>query len=283
MVTRAADGSTQPLRTAELERVDGSDRKVPAPAVARAVKVVEALAVRPSTLGQLSRDLSVAKSSVYDVVSTLIACGWVDAVSGGYALSQRFFDVSRWLGQRQSLISAFRPAAKSMVERAGETVWLGVLEGDQVVYLDSEEGTHAIRYVTASPNHVPAHATALGKVMLAYESVEQVRSRLSGRLSPVTARTASTLADLENEFAEIRAAGYGLDLGELDADMRCVAAPIRGSDGQVIASISMAGPAFRFEKLFAEYIETICDAAAGMSIQLGFSSENELPPARYRW
>ena len=93
---------------------------------------------------------------------------------------------------------------------------------------------------------IPLHATASGKIFLAHRTPEQIEAYLNRPLERYTERTLAEPSALRAHLAEIRAQGYGWTHGEYEEQIIGVAAPVKGSNGQVVACINVCGPSFRF-------------------------------------
>lgn len=258
-----------------------NDIHVPSPAVARAVKALESLVAEPKTLSSLSRELEIPKSSLHGIVTTLISQGWITTSdSGRLELGERLYDVGVLYGRSHRLVRTFRDIARRAVEETGETTFLGMLTGRNVEHLARVDGTQRLRFVVREGELVPAHATALGKVILAHrESSEIVRIFGSELLPAVTPRTVTRLTHLERQFALIREQGFALDLGEADADLHCVAAPVWDATDTVIASVAIAAPALRLSSRLTTFTDVVRGIALTISRQLGYEGDGFNNPA----
>ncbi len=126
----------------------------------------------------------------------------------------------------------------------------------------------------------PAYCTGLGKALLAFSDVEQVRALLApATLARCTDTTIVTLDDLMQHLAEGRQRGYVVDREEHEADICCVAAPLVGRDGTIVAAISVAGPASRLGPIEDNrpVISGVLVAARAISAALGYR-RSDWPP-----
>jgi len=129
------------------------------------------------------------------------------------------------------------------------------------------EGGQLVRLFTAPGSRAPLHATGVGKVFLAYRGVPE-----GLRLIPFTPHTKTRLAELLQELGEVRAQGYALDNEEKELGVRCVAAPVFGPSGEVVAAISLSAPASRLSLEAARRLAPrVMAAAQRASLRLGFS------------
>ena len=242
----------------------------PSPSVARAVKVLESLAVEPSTLSKLSRELEIPISSLHNIVTTLTEQGWLEDDNGLLVLGQKLFQTGVLYGHNRGLVLAFRDVARRVVRETGETTWLGLLMERDVLHLVRIDGTRPLRYVVEEGESLPAHASALGKILLAQKEPAELRKIFGSDLPALTRNSITKLSELENHLRETREQGYALDKGEVDEDLHCVAAPIRDSTGGVIAGISIAGTAARFSEYLPMYTTIVLDVALAISRRLGY-------------
>lgn len=254
--------------------------RVRSPSVARAVKVLESLAAEPSTLSELSRTLNIPKSTLHSIVTTLIAQGWIEDEGGVLILGQELFRTGVLYGRNRGLVVAFRDIARRVVRQTGETTWLGLLVGRDVLHLARVDGTQPLRYVVEEGERLPAHSTALGKIVLAEKQPDELRDIFGSETLPaLTSHTITQLSELEEHLHEVHQQGYALDKGEVDADLYCVAAPVRDATGRVIAGVSVAGPSNRFSEYLPTYTTTILETALDISRRLGYE-EHELTAVR---
>jgi DNA-binding IclR family transcriptional regulator len=143
-----------------------------------------------------------------------------------------------------------------------------------VIYLEKLHGHHAIGLMSSQVGgRLPAYCTSLGKVLLAYRDPERVRARFEySEFHRYTDRTIQNVAELMHHLAQVHRQGYSLDRGEHEPEVRCVAAPIFDISGQVIAAVSVSGPASRLEPLDLnqKLIGQTLQAAQAISTRLGY-------------
>jgi IclR family acetate operon transcriptional repressor len=146
-------------------------------------------------------------------------------------------------------------------DRLGETINLGVLDGNRVVYVEILESNKAVRLAARRGDRDPIHSTALGKAIASRLSSDAVVAILAAEGMPK--RTSKTLTDEAGYLAEldkVRAQGYAFDLGENEEDGRCIAVPFRNS--RVLAAISLSAPAARMgDGLMADVAGELMSAA----------------------
>ncbi len=220
--------------------------------LAKGIKLIEVLADTGRAMGvsELSRALGLDKSTVYRLLITLKSRGYVeqDPETRKYAVGPRMIAVSsRVLGNNDVYLQA-RPVMKRLLQETRETVHLGMLMEDQVMYIAQEISPEVVSVNTEIGQREPLHCTAVGKALVAFlaeEEREAILRRLDFRR--YTSRTITDPERFRAHCEEIRALGYAVDDEELHPGVRCIAAPIRGYDGGVMASLGISGPTTRLQ------------------------------------
>jgi IclR family KDG regulon transcriptional repressor len=218
-------------------------------AVARAFSLLDRLSRDPSlSLEQLSRDVHLAKATAHRLLLTLHALGCVRRDERDrWALTLKLFNTGSRALDHLDLYAAARPVAKELAEHLGETVHMGVLEGDAAVYVLKVESKHTIRMFSRVGRRIPLYCTAIGKVLLAHADAEERAAALrSMRLAALTPRTLTSRVALEAELDKVRRQGFAVDDEEHEHGIRCIGAPVFGHTGEVVAALSASWPTFRF-------------------------------------
>ena len=246
-----------------------------APAVEAALSILETLGtVHSLGVTELARKLGLGKSSVYRLLATLVRCGYVEKTpqTDRYQLTYRLFAVGSPAADRFGLREAAHPVMERLAAETGETVNLGMLDGARVVNLHKVESRHMLRMHMEVGGGVPAHATALGKVLLAALEPSNLTQRLGGqRLTRLTRRTIGDRATLRRMLARVREQGFALDDEECSLGLRCVAAPILDHRGAVVAALSISGPIQRLSHAtLTGMAEDTRAAALEVSRRLGY-------------
>jgi len=243
-----------------------------------ALSILETLGgVHEMSLTELARKLGLGKSSVYRLLVTLARRGYVEKnpQSERYRLTYRLFAVASPAADRFGLREAAHPIMERLAAHTGETVNLGVLDGTRVLNLHKVESRHLLRMHLTVGSGVPAHATALGKVLLAALEPDELARRLRGRrLERLTRRTVGDRSALRSALARVHEQGFAVDDEECSLGLRCVAAPILDRRGLVVAALSISGPTQRFpQTTLSRLTEVVQAAARELSHRLGYSIE----------
>lgn len=232
------------------------------------------------TLPELSRAVAVPKGTLYRLLETLCAEGFLEeGEAGAYVLGVRAFEVgSAYLAQLDFPQTA-RRALEELAATCRETASLGVLSHGEIVYVAIERAQREIGIQSQIGTRHPAHCTALGKVLLADLSDDEVTRLLEGAGMPArTEYTITSPAGMLAELQGVRQRGYAIDNEERAYGVKCVAAPIRNADGRAIGAISASGPAFRVTaETLPALIGSVVAAATSASLRQGYRAPSAAP------
>jgi IclR family transcriptional regulator, KDG regulon repressor len=252
--------------------------------VAKTFAVVDALAQTESgaRITELSRKLKQPKATVFRILFTLQKLGYTEKNQSteAYQLTDQMEVFTRH-GIRRTLRRTARPFLERLLGRFEQTVNLGVLDQDQILYVEILEGLRSIRMAATVSTYAPIHSTALGKAILAYLDVSQAERLLKERpLTRFTPKTLTSLPFLLNHLKKVRQRGYAVDNEETEVGARCVAATIFDSLGRPFAGISVSGPTSHMKTGQLEEVATaVREACRKISRQMGVVSA---PVARPR-
>ena len=228
--------------------------------VAKALIILNVLAEhqREMSLGDIAKEMQMAKSTAYGLLATLRDFGYIDQspLDGKYRLGIRLFEVGNIVANRWDVRQVAAPFIQTLVDELGETVHLVVLDKGEVLYIDKRESSKlSLRIVSQVGTRLPTHCTGVGKVFLANLPIDEVRRIITTKgLTRYTKNTITNLSRLEEELNLVRRQGYAMDNEEIMESLRCVAVPLRDHTGKVCAAISVSGPVSRFD---GEQLETI--------------------------
>jgi DNA-binding IclR family transcriptional regulator len=224
------------------------------------------------TLTQLSRSLGMHRTTLFRILGTLQARGYVSRQPDGdrYRLSVRVLSLASALLQDLDIRHVARPSLEALCADTRELVHLVVLDRGEVVTVERVDGGQAVSPRSAIGARRPAYCTAAGKAILAYLPDAEVNEMLERGMESFTPRTITRPAALLQQLAEVRERGYAWDGEEYLEGVRCVAAPVFGIEGKVAGSVSLAAPAMRtpWERLW-QFGEQVHVAAEEISRRLG--------------
>jgi IclR family KDG regulon transcriptional repressor len=218
--------------------------------LAKGLKMLEAVARSdgPRGVSELGRELGMTRSNAHRLLQTLSALGYVrhDKALGQYETTLRLFELGSAVISRRDIRTISQPLMQELRQRVDENVILSVRDGCEVVVLDRVEGTRTLRTYTPLGSRNPMHCSSAGKVLLAHAPDDVVGAVLQ-TLEKFTPRTITSKAKLLAELARIRTQGHAIAQADWRDDVGGVAAPIRQSDGVVVAALSVSGPIGRFK------------------------------------
>ena len=246
--------------------------------VSRALDILEAFAVGQEGLGvtELSRKLKLHKNNVFRLLATLETRGYVeqDKETGNYRLGMKTFEVASVFLHHLGLVKQAHAALEQLAAETTETAYLAVLEGPWVVCVDMVETTHAVRVVPYLGQRLPAHATALGKVQLAFRPQDEIEQLWKQHeTTAVTPRTLTDAGRLGEELARVAAQEFTLEDEEAAPGVRGVAAPVRDYQKRVVGAVGVVGPVSRLslERLQGDLVSRVRAAAQTVSRRLGYA------------
>jgi DNA-binding IclR family transcriptional regulator len=222
---------------------------------------------------ELGRKLGVHKATASRLIATLAERGFVerDPLTEKFRLGYGLISLAGSAVGGNDLVRAARPILDELAERTTETVNLGVLTGDSVVYVDQITGTRAIVSVSWVGRRTPLHCTSNGKVILAVSTEVERERLLRSPLTKLTPKTITDVRKLRAQLEEIRVRGYAQTMEELEEGLNAVSAPVRGMNGELVAALSVSGPAFRMRPVDLPRMGKLtAEAARAISRRLGY-------------
>lgn len=230
--------------------------------VTRVAAILEAAAAAPDglRLGTLRELLNAPKSSVHGLVKGLVAVGYLAERDGRYTLGPAMTTVAA--AARPTVVDMARAPMEKLHRQFDETVMLGSMTGETLVYLDTIESTQAIRY---SPPKVRRHfenPSSMMKLHLAERTPEQLDDYLLARISVPQRRK-----ELSAELAAVRERGVAFNRGDTFPDLSAAAIGLT-ERGKLVACIAVGGPSPRVNPLLDEIAAALSEAAAEISQHL---------------
>ena len=202
-------------------------------------------ATDPPLLGELARAHNLAKSTTSRLLTALERQGLIQRDrNGAFFAGHILTSFAHEQSQDSVLVARMRPVLEVLAQKTGETANLAVRGNGFVNLIDQVDGHYLLGATNWIGKQVPYHASALGKILLAYSVVPLPTGRLERR----TAMTITSKAALLKELAKVRRVGYAIIVDELEAGLVAISAPIRELDGRVIGAISISGPSPRLNR-----------------------------------
>lgn len=257
-------------------------------AVERVTKVLKALCQSQHGLGVKEASLTsgIPRSTVHRILNALTDAGLArqDPENKRYYPGAAILELSVQMLNGMEVRTAALPHLRELRDKLQETVFLSVFDGNRCVCVEKVDGALSLRYFVAVGRHMPTHASAASKAILAYEE-ESVRDRILAACD-FARFTQYTLPDREALLADLettRQRGYGLCLEEIEIGVNAVSVPIFGMWGAPIASISVVGPVARLnDEFFATAVPVMTEAASRISAAMGAAATAPVTPRRRR-
>jgi len=214
-------------------------------------------------------------STTHRLLATLETEGFLERSPGTahYRLAMKMFELGSIVLHRMELNLVGTPVLARLATTTEETTYLSVLSANSVLCVSRIEGIRHLRsQFLEVGRHLPLHAGAASKVLLAYQPPEQAARLLSQQgLTPFTDRTITDPKDVLAALDQVREQGYALSDEEITHGITAIAAPVRDYTATVIAAVSLSGAAERFSVPFRQQlIEQVLDAASQISMRLGY-------------
>ena len=196
----------------------------------------------------------------------------VNRESGRYRFGLGLYELGLAAVSRLDVSQCAPPFLESLVAETGESASLGIFEDPEVVHILRVESQQPLRLPSLAGRRSPAYCTGIGKAVLAHLDPDRLEQYLGEvRLHPRTPRTITSVEALRADLRKVRARGWSLDDEEIFPGLRCVAAPVFGLDGRVLAGVSVAGPTSRMPKDGLPQVSArVVSAAREISLRLGY-------------
>jgi len=211
-----------------------------------AVRVLDALAAfqGSATLDELTRALDEPRSSVHRILNTLVESELLQRPGqrGGYRIGPKVMTWGSAFLRTVNFIDEFRVVASPIVARIDETVQLAVLDWPDVVFVAHVDSQRPVRLVTEVGRRIPAHACAAGKALLAFSATSVADRYRDQEMRKLTKRTVTSVEQLECQLARARRRGWAEASEESSENLTCLAAPVRGHNGAVVAAMTICVP-----------------------------------------
>jgi DNA-binding IclR family transcriptional regulator len=238
----------------------------------RGLDVIDAVAAGATNLAELATAIGLNRSTTHRLASALVERRYLDFFRNrGYALGPKLLELGYETGRQMELPRVAREHLEALSASTGDTVHLGILDGWGVVYLDKITGSRRVDVCSRIGERQPLRSTGLGKALILDASDKQWReyydyeTRLGNRYKV-------PLKGWLSRMCEYAAQGYAFDLEENEDRIRCVAAPIRGVSGAIVASISVTSAAQYMDEVRMRGLSLVVKKTAhAISAALGFN------------
>lgn len=247
----------------------------------RAFGIMEEIARHRDGIGlaELSKRVGLHNSTTFHLVKTMVSLGYVRQLkdSKRYRIGRPLFALAASALDEVEMTSLATPVLEELSRSTGEGTQFAVRSGDAVVVLARTSGQGAFQLTDRVGGVRPAHCTAIGKVMLSALSEDQFERFLArADLKANTPKSIVKVAELRREIENVRKAGMAIDDGEYDAELRCVALPVRDFSGQIIGAVGLSGPVWRLShEVLHKHARAVRAAAERLSAEFGYTGDLE--------
>ncbi len=224
------------------------------------------------TIAQVAERTKLTRAAARRYLKTLEALGYVLQEADRFSLTPRLLDLGFTYLSTLDVTSVVQPFMEKVTDTLHESCSVSVLENHDVVYIARRAANRIMSINLVVGSRLPAHATSMGKVLLAYLPPDEFERYLdSVEREPLTANTIVDDRALRAALEEVRANGWAVADEESELGVRSAAVPLVGRDGEVRAAINVAAHAARvsLKQLQRDYIPILLEAARGISKALG--------------
>ena len=247
----------------------------------RAAAILDAVASQPEgiSLAQLSAEVGLHNSTAFHLIQTLVN---LDFLTQGpdnrrYRMGSRIFALAAGALNDNKLLSLATPLLERLSAETGEAAHLAVRSRHEIIVIARTAASGLLQLAGHPGATRPAHATAIGKMLLAAMPIGELERVLETLPLPrLTPNTITDQATLRAELDEVRRTGLAHDNCELDADVRCVAVAVHDFAGRCVAAMGISGPAWRLSaQSVKQKSRQLCAMAAELSALIGFDGSDK--------
>jgi DNA-binding IclR family transcriptional regulator len=216
-----------------------------APAVDYALGIIEFFASKNEEIGisDISNALNINKNAVSRVLEALLEKNWIymsDSTQKKYSLTLRPFSLIAGHANNNNIIKIAKPYIEQLNKELGDSVYLGVKNGRNVLYLIHCDSTKEVRINGCAGGEYPLNCSAPGKILLSYSDTDEIKNYFN---TPVDKRTVNTITDYDSFMIEanrIKKSDYAIDNEEFANGIICIAVPVFDYEGNVVASMGIS-------------------------------------------
>jgi IclR family transcriptional regulator, pca regulon regulatory protein len=250
--------------------------------LSRGFTILSALSENPTPLSltEIARKTGLSRSTAQRFVYTMENLGLLVRNGGDktFRLGPKMISMGLYIAHNLDVNKVALPYMREVAAETGESVGLGLLSGEEIIYANVVKTTHLLSIEMRIGDRFPVYCTSLGRVFLASLPQPQLEQILKNKeLRPLTRRTITDKAGLRQELNKVRIQGFSINDEETHLGLRSVAAPVRSALGEVIAAVNIIVPTIRSSKDEMETVlaAKITETAAKISEVLGYRSRGE--------
>ncbi len=266
-VSKSADDEASPKETAAKGGIQSLER---------AAMILSVIARRAETgigLTEVAAQTGLHTSTAFHLIKSMETLGFVARAGDGkaYCIGPGIFALAAGAPLIQTLIRFGQPVLDALSAETGEASHLAVRSGRDILLVARAEARGMLQMADVIGQPRPPHATAIGKLLLAYCDPAQ-RDLQALRFESFTDATIRTAKAFGADLEQVRARGYAEDRGELDENVRCVAVPVRNFSGSVIAALGLSGPVWTMtDAVVAAHLRALDRHASQLSALMGYA------------
>ena len=223
---------------------------------------------------EISQLMGLSKSTLHSILKTLQLHGYIDQnpENGKYRLGMKLVERGHFVVGSMDIRQKAKSWLTELSLKTGQTTHLGVLDGNEGVYIEKIEGKQAAIAYSRIGRRLPVHATAIGKVLIAWLGDAELAAVLQNyEYSIYTPATLSTREALLDVLAQTRELGYAIDDEENEQGVRCVSVPVWNHELRVIAALSLSTLKSRVDdNELAGYLKLLEEAGQHLSAEVGY-------------
>ena len=247
----------------------------------RAAAILDAVSRQPDgiSLAQLSAEVGLHNSTAFHLIQTLVNLEFLTQVaeSRQYRMGSRIFALAAGALNDNTLLALATPVLERLSAETGDAAHLAVRSRHEIIVIARTAASGLLQLAGHPGATRPAHATAIGKLLLAAMPAEDLEAMLETLPLPkLTPNTITSLPALRRELDEVRSTGIAHDNCELDADVRCIAVGVHDFAGRCVAAMGISGPAWRISAESLRHKSSVLNAsAAALSAKIGFDGSGK--------
>jgi len=226
---------------------------------------------------EISQLMGLSKSTLHSILKTLQLHGYIDQnpENGKYRLGMKLVERGHFVVGSMDIRQKAKSWLTELSLKTGQTTHLGVLDGNEGVYIEKIEGKLAAIAYSRIGRRLPVHSTAIGKVLIAWLREAELKTLLQNyeysRYTPATICTREVLLDA---LAQTRELSYSIDNEENEQGVRCVAVPVWNHESRVIAALSLSTLKSRVDDNQLDvYCQLLKEAGQQLSAELGYPAK----------
>ncbi|MED4779951.1 IclR family transcriptional regulator [Brevibacillus choshinensis] len=253
-----------------------------------ALRLLNVFSMNEPELGisEIAYRLGVANSTASRLVTTLISEGFIakDQKTNLYRLGTSVLALGHFVQSKLPLFRLTQPVLESLVKQTNETAHIGILKDNDLIYINKIECSHPVRLLSHVGKRNPCHCTSSGQVLMAYQEPYKINEFLQKSFESFSKKTITDQETLRNLLDTVKKQGYSVSIEELHEGVTSIAAPIKDGKGNIIASVTIAGPIQRINNAtIPTLIKMVIQAGHEISKRLQLFSDNKVLDRNPLW